>query len=249
MRRRLDLVLLLVVAISGLAIPFLSARAQAVALRNSGFEGEFTNRGAPELDVAEGWNWWAVEGGDWHRPEFKPETLETGRARVLEGFSAQKSFTTYAKHDGGLIQQVNGLDEGTWYRFSCHVYNWCSQQDNPDVSGGGKCSSVVGANPWGNAWPADWTTIWGKAALNEYNRWVEVDVIFQAWGSRAALFTRGLGEWPIKHQDWYWDMCSIEEYAMPGPAPTPGPGGITLDQVKEVVETAVANREPVRWPR
>lgn len=225
------------------------------ALANPNFEEGFSERGAPELLVANSWTWWAVEQNEWHRPEYKAETREIGSGRVYEGSSAQKTFVTYAKHDGGLTQTVQGLEIGEWYTFSCHVYNWCSAQDNPDQSVGGKCQSMVGVNPWGNAWPADWTTIWGKAELNNYNKWVDVQVTFEAWSPKAAVFIRGLGEWPIKHLDWYWDACSFGLTQGPSvtPVPTPTsvpPVGVCPDGVaiRSIVETVVAERDPVRWP-
>lgn len=221
--------------------------AETPKLANPSFEGEFVVRDSQEVVVGEGWEpWWIGR-----RPEYKEETHQTGEGRVYDGESAQKQFVVYSAHDAGLWQRIDGLEAGAWYSFSSWVYNWCSSQDDPDQSQGGKCYSMVGVNPWGNAWPADWTTIWGMAALDQYNKWVRVEVIFQAWSSSAILFMRGLGEWPVKHLDWYWDAARLEVTKPSGVCPTPVPctpapsGCASIEQIQEVID----NREPVRWPR
>jgi hypothetical protein len=230
-------------------------------LLDPGFEGTFIQRGAPEVMVAASWNEWYNSGGQLHRPEFKAEKLGQGASRVWSGEQAQKTFTTYALHDGGVWQIVNGLQENHWYRFQCMVWNWSSQEDNPNVSSNpGKGSSLVGVNPWGNAWPNHYTTIWGKAALEEYDQWVSVSVLFQAWSPKAALLTRGIQEYPVKHGDWYWDGCSLigVDIGCP-PTSTPPPHTPVptsecrecagLDDIVSAMETVVASRDPVKWPK
>jgi len=224
------------------------------ALANPGFEGEFTTRGAPEIVIAEGWTEWSNSGGQLHRPEYKPELADLGCGRVHTGYKAQKTFTTYAAHDGGVWQMVDGLVEDEWYEFSCWAWNWSSQQDNPDISTNpGKGSTLVGANPWGLAWPNHYTTIWGKAALEQYDKWTKVKVIFQAWSPKAALLTRGLAEWPVRHNDYEWDSCELVVAQFdPCPTPTPAPAPTAHPQVcpsLEEIATLIANRDPVIWPK
>jgi hypothetical protein len=223
-------------------------------LAGSHGEDGFTNRNAPEVDVATGWEPWHNQSTK--RPEYKPETRHIGRARVRSGEFAQKSFTTYAIHDAGMFQIVDGLVEGEWYEFSAWVWNWCSARDNPDVSENSKCFSVVGVNPWSNAWYDHWTTTWGRAAYNDFDKWVKVTVVFQAWSPRAALFVRGISEWPIKHNDWYWDDASLSLYGHDIPTPVPPPiitpvpmQCPSLAEIQGAVEVIVAEREPVIWPR
>ena len=232
------------------------ALAQAIPpLLNPGMEDDFTNRDAPEVDVAVDWQPWY--NASTKRPEFKPETLTVGRARIRSGKLAQKTFTTYAHHDGGLYQILDGLVEGEWYEFNAYVWNWCSTKDNPDVSYGSKCFSVVGINPWGNAWYDHWTTIWGKAAYNDFDKWVNVAVVFQAWSPRVVVFTRGISEWAVKHNDWYWDDTSLSLYGMDVPTPVPTLPPFTpspmqcpsLAEIQGVVATVIAEREPVIWPK
>jgi len=213
--------LILFVALGGAAF------GQAPTLNNPGFEqGFYLQDGVGELEVANGWTAWYVEGQNspggqrYHRPEFKPEP---SWGRVLAGDYAQKMFTTYAPHNGGLRQEVQ-VTPGSWYRFCANVYVWSSSEDNPDQSvRAGRYRAMVGANPWG-----DWnamadTTIWGQEIVDVYNRWATVCVTFEAWSDRVALFTRGNPWYGSKHNDSYWDQLSLRELASPGTGPTATP--------------------------
>lgn len=210
------------------------------SLVNPGLERPYSPRGASEVEVAEWWEPWWREGDGYHRPEFKPMEEPD---RVFEGQTSQKTFTVYAKHFGGLYQIVDGLTEGDWYIFSCQLQM---------KSNGGKSFGAVGVNQWGNAWPQHWTTTWGRAAYNNFNHWQEVEVVFQAWSTKAALLTMGEGEYAVPWQDWYWDACVLRPAEDPV-APTATPGVPVAcpaaDEIRQIVETVVADREPVQWPR
>jgi len=241
----------------------LSARASAVGspvLINPGFEGGFyESGGVGELVVGKSWQVWYDSSQ--HRPEFKPETRSTGRGRVRSGEYAQKLFTTFASHDAGIYQEIYGVEPGQWYSFSAWGYQWSSEQDNPDASAkDGKCSVLVGINPWGDANPRARTTVWGKEALQVYNEWVQVDVTAQAWSEKIVVAVRQVCEWPVRHNDAYLDDAHVEPAGdLTGPTLTPLPtracptaepgAGVDYERVREIVQTVVAEREPVRWPR
>lgn len=224
----------------------LDSMASTISLDNPGFEDGFhTHDGIGELVVADQWNpWWTGR-----RPEFKPESLDVGSGRVHSGFYAQKSFVTFGVHDGGMYQRISTMP-GQWYEFSAYVWNWSSSLDYPDESNKpGKGSSLVGINPWGSEWPLHRTTVWGQESLEQYDSWVKVSVVAQAWSDHIVVFLRGCNEWPVKHNDWYWDDVSIQEYSHTIPIPTAIPGEFpSLLEIQNVVETVVADREPVRWP-
>lgn len=195
-------------------------------LLNPDFEGGFRyHENIGELQVANEWMPWYLETEGLHRPEYKAETRQTGSGRVYEGDFAQKMFTTFSAHDAGLSQRVS-VEPGSWYKFTGWVYVWSSKQDDPNASfEPGKYRAMLGANPWGH-WATQYATIWGQEQpQDQYDRWVFLEVIFQAWHNEISLFTRGYPEWNVKHNDSYWDDLSIEEIAAPGqePPPTPGP--------------------------
>lgn len=191
-------------------------------LANPGFEGGFyKSGGVGELEVGTGWQVWYDPAMT--RPEYKPETLTTGKARVRSGAYAQKLFTTYAGHDGGVYQEMYGVVPGQWYKFSAWGYQWSSSEDNPDVSkNDGKCSVLVGINPWGDANPRARTTVWGREALQLYNQWVQVDIVAQAWSNKIVVAVRQVCEWPVKHNDAYLDDAKLE-LGGTGGAVTPAP--------------------------
>lgn len=186
----------------------------------------FNNIG--ELEVATGWKPWYLEnikspgGAMYHRPEYDPEKVGLGKGRVYPPYQAgQKQFTTYSPHDGGLEQEILTV-KGTWYRFSGWVYVWSSGQDNPDISKEpGRYRAMLGANPWADWARAD-TTIWGEEVVDKYDKWLELQVIFQAWGNKAKLFTRGNPWYGVKHNDSYWGSLKLEVLEM-NPTPEPGP--------------------------
>jgi hypothetical protein len=228
-------------------------------LTNDDFEGTFREfNGIGELKVAEGWVPWYVEGNGYHRPEYGPESLAIGSGRVYQGTFAQKQATTFAKHDGGIYQQVS-VEPGQWYEFSSRVYIWSSEENDPDVSERpGKYAALVGINPWGDARAMYRTTIWGKESIGDdgllaYDQWMHVFVIAQAWTDKIVVFTRGEALFAAHHQDSYWDACHLRQVGIPGgeptPTPEPGPGEVDYKRIRSVMRDELAQREPIRWPR
>jgi len=210
------------------------AAPQAVAsLANPGFEDGFRNvDGVGELTVANGWWPWYVEGGEWHRPEYKgePRCVDLGCTKlghIMVGEWGQKQFTTYSRQDGGIYQQV-AAERGKWYTFSAWVWVWSTDHDGSDSQGPtGKYSALVGINPWGDCRATYRTTVWGSEALTVYDQWVQVSVTAQAWADTICVFTRGSAEYAVKHNDSYWDAATLAEAGSgavtPAPTYTPYP--------------------------
>ena len=198
-------------------------------LQNGNFEDGFSKRGAGEVVIANGWEYWAHNSTYWNgeikRPEWKQETRSTGRGRVNSGMSAQKQFTTFALQRAGLTQRLT-VTPGKWYKFAIWCYVWASKEDNADVSKGGRLHCRVGANPWGE-WPTHYATVWGKEVEeHQYDQWTKIDVVFQAWKSEVNVFTEALAEYAVKHNDSYWDDATFEEIefgTQPPPDPQPQP--------------------------
>jgi len=135
----------------------------------------------------------------------------------------------------GGVQQKLRVTPGKWYRFACWPWVYCSTQDN-NISKGGRFHARVGVNPWG-AWPTHYASVFGKEAL-KYDKWVQVEVIFQAWSDEVTVFTEGLAEHTVSHNDVYWDDATFEEIdfgAQPQPTPTPGECGF-VDRWSEVFD-------------
>jgi len=257
--------------------PMTLLTASVPELTNPGFECGFYEAGAGELQIGQGWGLWYDPDPSMHRPEYKPEMVGVGRGRVHSGTYAQKLFTTYSAHNGGVLQEVYDVTPGNWYRFSFWAYQWSSREDNPDVSvKDGKCSVIAGINPWGDTNALYRTTIWGQEALQVYDQWVRVEVVAQAWSPKIVVIAGQSCIWPVEHNDGYLDDAFLElanvgtvptpvpqpthtpyptytpEPTQPCPTSEPGTGFDYTEierRVRSVVGTVVAEREPVHWPR
>jgi hypothetical protein len=89
------------------------------------------------------------------------------------------------------------------------------------------------------------TVKWSSPIVYEaYDNWFRLEVDAQAEGERVAVYLRGNPEWPVKHNDSYWDDARLEvlyatplahqafvplalaRYARP---PAPAPGAVPSD--------------------
>jgi len=140
------------------------------------------------------------------------------------------------------------VEAGKWYEFSCYVY----AISEPD----GQQAAFVGINPWG-AGVFERTMVWGQQQpWGSYRQWHKVSVTAQAWGDRIRVVVGANNNWPTKNNAVYVDNCTIrvvEQSATPSatPCPTCVPGGncATIEQIQTVIQTVVADRAPVVWPR
>jgi len=204
-------------------------------LQNADFEGSFSNREDPytpwegpkgELTVADGWELWynnvPGQGGYNYRPEYKPENAYLyGRRRVRSGSFAQKLFNTYATHTAGFYQRIPA-PAGEEVTFSIWVQVWSSSYDDSDESRDpGNYRTYVGIDPFGGT---DWQSgaiIWSEPVIM-YDEWVELSITAVAQADHVTVFTKGAPEWPVKHNDSYWDDSRLIVY-LPTPTPTATP--------------------------
>jgi len=226
-------------------------------LLNPGYENGFhAPTGEGELSVANDWHPFYDNLPPMRRPEFQRESTTTGRARVRTGESAQKLFTTFSPHDGGIYQEVHQVTPGAWYTFSAWGYQWSSTEHNPDVSKqDGKCSLLVGINPWGDANPLARTTVWGKEALQVYNVWTALDVTAQAWSPKIVVALRQRCEWGPHHNDGYLDDAQLQLAALTPDCPACPPAVPcacptcpvepatcpSLDQIRDMIRDEIDN--------
>lgn len=197
-------------------------------LLNPGFEDGFSQRGAGEVEVANGWFPWWLQGtpdqtdvGYLRRPEFKPELGRLfGYRRIHGGDFAQKYFTTYSTHVSGIYQQVS-VRQGYRVVFSIWVQVWSSSGDNPDdIVDDGDYKVSIGIDPTGGVDGSSPNVIWSPQ-VKEYNRWAQLQVMAVAQSATVTVFTRGAPLYRVKHNDSYWDDASVVASAPPPPPPVP----------------------------
>jgi hypothetical protein len=188
-------------------------------LVNPGFEGQFSFRGAPEVEVAEGWDPAWVQGDDrqcrdpCYRPEYKPE-----RTIKVQGETSQRWFTTFARQFAAIYQRVD-VEQGQWSEFSCDVY--AISEPN------GQMGAFVGINPWGGD-VFHRTMIWGRENVRPgggwiYREWTRVSVTAQAFGDRITVACGGNNSFPTHNNAAYWDNCTIQRVDMSSSGPDPLP--------------------------
>jgi len=197
------------------------------ALVNPGFEEGFSDRGAGEVSVANGWfPWWQdgprTEEGYNRRPEYKPEDASRyGRLRVRTGNFAQKFFNTFSTHNAGLFQQVQ-VQAGSQLTFSAWVQTWSSTYHDPTtVVDPGNYRVYVGIDPTGST---DWRSpnvVWSEPRM-DYNTWMRLEVRSQAQAGTITVFLRGQPEFRTQFNDSYWDdACLTVVRPTPRPSNTP----------------------------
>ena len=211
-------------------------------LVNPNFEDGFSEREASEVVVANGWDYAYLKDNDPRcpdpcmRPEFKPER------QITQSGTSQRWFSTFARHFAA-IYQYGEVEAGHWYTFGA----WGFAVSEPP----GQLGIFCGANPWG-ADVFHRTTIWGKEQpLDSYRRWYFLSVTFQAFGNKVAVALGSNNKFPTHNNTVFWDNAIFypAEGIQPAPQPEPDPeGSVDYGKIRTIITTAIAEREPVRWP-
>ncbi len=225
------------VPLPSLAAPPLQGECPGNLLVNAGFEEGFSTRGAGEVEVANGWDPWWVNGssaetadGFLRRPEYKPENAQVfGMRRVHAGVFSQKWFTTFSTHEGGILQQVS-VPVGSEATFSSWVQVWSSQDPNPDtVVQPGNYRVSVGIDPTGGADGRSPNVVWSQEVM-EYNTWLHLSVTAKAQAGTITVFLRGRPEYRTQFNDSYWDdACLTIVRPTPLATNTPRPTSTPVD--------------------
>ncbi|MCY4464319.1 MAG: LysM peptidoglycan-binding domain-containing protein [Chloroflexi bacterium] len=167
--------------------------AEAVELLiNGNFDGEFTTReGAAPRHVADGWTPWYVPPSvaspsfTNHDPNYDRESDRVHS----NGGTAQKYFTLFATHKGGLYQHVEGLSSGATYRFSIYGYVWSSSFEDADISEDpGDVVLRVGIDPTGGTDGTSPDIIWSTSATFLYDAYRQYAVIATAENDAITVF-------------------------------------------------------------
>ena len=184
-------------------------------LENGDFEGEFTELdGADPRNVAEGWTPWHV-GRSSSSPSFANHDPnydeETDRIRLDEAGSAQKYFTLFATHHGGIYQEVDSVTSGTTYRFSIYAHVWSSSFEDADASEDpGDVVLRVGIDPNGGTDGESDDIVWSTAATFFYDAYRQYAVIATAASSTITVFVESTVGEPRANNYIYLDDAVLE---------------------------------------
>ena len=184
-------------------------------LQNGDFEGNFVALdGADPRNVAESWTPWHVAATSSspsfanHDPNYDEET---DRIRLDEAGKAQKYFTLFATHQGGIYQEVDSLTSGTTYRFSIYAYVWSSSFEDTEVSEDpGDVVLRVGIDPTGGTDGASDDIVWSTAATFFYDAYRQYAVIATAEGSSITVFVESTVGEPRANNYIYLDDAVLE---------------------------------------
>ena len=184
-------------------------------LKNGDFEGDFVELdGAEPRKLAESWAPWRIPALD-GSPSFANQDPnydeETDRVRLDEGGKAQKYFTLFATHQGGIYQELDSLTSGTTYRFSIYAYVWSSSFEDTDVSEDpGDVVVRVGIDPNGGVDGASDDIIWSTAATFFYDAYRQYAVIATAESSNITVFVESTVGEPRANNYIYLDDAALE---------------------------------------
>lgn len=184
-------------------------------LENGDFEGNFVELdGEDPRNVAESWTPWHIAASDTspsfanHDPNYDEET---DRIRLDEAGKAQKYFTLFATHQGGIYQEVDSLTSGTTYRFSIYAYVWSSSFEDVEVSEDpGDVVVRVGIDPNGGTDGASADIIWSTAATFFYDAYRQYAVIATAESASVTVFVESTVGEPRANNYIYLDDAVLE---------------------------------------
>lgn len=230
MRQRLVLLLLLLVfgAVMALAVP--ATFAQDNALRDPGFEGTYTGRGRPDLNIPADWGLWISESPrteNWmnlspvafpHRgPDPNPHS----------GTLALNFNKGYATFTAAVYQQVNvevgvNITASAWgYIQTCDIPQGADRCNSEPGSG---AFMRVGIDPNGGTNPYDSDVVWSPNA-SPHGVWQQMTTSATTTGPTATIFLFTTQAWPRQLNNAYWDDASLTGGGVGGAAPintTPG---------------------------
>jgi hypothetical protein len=158
------------------------------------------------------------------RPEVQVIDLETGfpdQSRIHSGHKAMKMFTFWRCHEMGLLQQIE-TTPGKVYRLTAYGQAWhsnCSSRPH-DPPLAEDCETPlpdswdhlrVGIDPYGGLDPHGATVVWGQAIeqYGSYDQAMQVNATAEM--SLVTVFLSSECNYPLKHDDVYWDSVSFEQ--------------------------------------
>jgi hypothetical protein len=125
---------------------------------------------------------------------------------VRSGAHGQHYFSFYSSHEGGVYQQVTAVPGGH-YCFNVWGHAWSANTTNPDYTSTddhGNLLQKIGIDPTGGL---DWQSpdiIWSEGRL-QYDTFGLFSLEATALSETITLFLHSRPDWPVKHNDVYWD--------------------------------------------
>lgn len=184
-------------------------------LTNPGFEDSFTTQSGDEpRQVADGWTAWHVPATE-DMPSFqnvspKYQPVAPDSSRIRTGSNAQLYFSFFETHEGGIYQQVSGLDDGAEYRFSIYAHIWSSTFEDVDVSEDpGDVALRVGIDPTGGTDGTSSDIVWSTPAIF-YDTYRQYSIIASADGDTITVFVESTVGAPVQNSYVYLDDAVLE---------------------------------------
>ena len=198
-----------------IALSFGQENTVANLLENGDFEGDFVELdGLDPRKIAASWAPWHVPADDTspsfanHNPNYDEER---DRIRLDEAGKAQKYFTLFATHQGGIYQEVDSLTSGSTYRFSVYAYVWSSSFEDTEFSEDpGDVVLRVGIDPNGGTDGTSDEIIWSTAATFFYDAYRQYAVIATADSSSITVFIESTVGEPRANNYIYLDDAVLE---------------------------------------
>jgi LysM repeat protein len=232
------LYVVLFAALLGLAATSQPALAQDNnLLQNPGFEGGYSayrpqtaqeHADCPHgicntVQIPSGWRpWWVKARSSDANPEYKAAAPFANR--IHSGSNAGQYFTFHRTHEAGFMQQVNVPDNAV-LQFSIWGQAWMTSGDSASSDSNAIINMRVGIDPTGGTNPTSSNIVWSGSA-NPFDAYRQFSVQVQAQGNRVTVFTYSRAEYPLKHNDVYWDDATlfvVGQQPAPPPPPAPSP--------------------------
>jgi len=196
-------------------------------LANPSFEGGFRKTEAEGTSlssaVSDGWSPWFVRGNEtWNRePEFKVVIPGVnGDAYRVRSGQSMKWFTTWGTHTAGIYQTVS-VPAGSALTFSAWGMIYSGEDDGhrPDLNTyfsdpekPGNYRIAVGIDPTGarppiGSHPPD-SVVWSEPSMTT-DQFVKLSVAARAAAGAVTVYTKGWAEYPVKHNDSFWDEACL----------------------------------------
>jgi hypothetical protein len=207
----------------------------------------------------------AAENTDWRKPEWKKAVAAEFPYRVCSGAAAQQWFSFSGIHYAAVYAPAK-VTPGDWVYFSVYGQGWSGQSDAPLTGGDLYASLGIDVNCGTDLESRSivWTG-WqwlppAKSKATSSDNWTQFrSRMVQAEKSCITVWMATTAKWPTMHNDVYFDDVKVWKMAQgsecaptPQPCPTCPAGGCDCPSaaaIREIIQTVVADREPVRWPR
>ncbi len=183
------------------------------------YVGEFVEIRAPT-----GWTAYWIQGvegicvGGYNpgRPEYNVFENWMDPRRVYSGTQSARYFTFWRCQSAGLLQGVHlyGIRQA-----SVEVQAWYSNCSTKpyDLPLDYNCSSPldahlkvrIGIDPTGVVDPHSEHIVWSEWA-ESYGEYKRIFTLHVSLNGPATVFLQSLSDWPLKHEDVYWDWVVLE---------------------------------------